>query len=246
MLARERAEDELRHRHVRGGFDPVSGHVAEYRGEAAVVELDEVVDIAADLDARRRLVRVAELEPAELREGPRQQRALHRVGELLLLLVEARVVDRERSLSADRLRLLDRLLRHTHVRAEGHNGQRREHLGRRGDRDNSAGPAALEERHEPARRCAHLLHLAPREHERLAESEEPLHRLRAEGLGMPEDRADRGLHARVDDVNRVGDKRFAALIRHANQRDVDIEDVRDRRRQRLKRRVEGEALRERA
>ena len=47
MLARERAEDELRHRHVRGGFDPVSGHVAEDRGEAAVVELDEVVVVAA-------------------------------------------------------------------------------------------------------------------------------------------------------------------------------------------------------
>ena len=71
MLARERAEDELRHRHVGRRLDPVTGHVAEHDGEPAVAELEEVVDVAADVDARRRLVHLADLEPLELRDATR-------------------------------------------------------------------------------------------------------------------------------------------------------------------------------
>src|ERR687885_1270586 len=54
VLARERAEDELRHGHVRGRVDPVTRHVAEHYGEAAVRKLEEVVHVAAHFDARRR------------------------------------------------------------------------------------------------------------------------------------------------------------------------------------------------
>jgi hypothetical protein len=50
VLARQRAEDELRHRHVGRRVDPVPGDVAEHDREPSVGELEEVVDVAADLD----------------------------------------------------------------------------------------------------------------------------------------------------------------------------------------------------
>ena len=73
MLARQGAEDELRHRHVGGRLDPVAGDVSEDDRQAPVVELDEVVDVAADLDARRRLVRVADVEARQLWQRSGQQ-----------------------------------------------------------------------------------------------------------------------------------------------------------------------------
>ena len=107
MLARERAEHELRHRHVGRRLDAVAGDVAEDDREPAVLELEEVVDVAADVDACGRLVHLSDLEPFDLRLLAREERALHRVGELLLLLIEARVVDRECSLTRDRERGID-------------------------------------------------------------------------------------------------------------------------------------------
>ena len=130
MLAGQRAEDELRHCHVRGGFDAVSRHVTERNREAPVGQLHEVVDVSADLDPRRRLVRSAELQPRKLRHRLRQQRALHGVREFLLLLVEARVVDRERGLCRDAHRLGHRLSRHGRARTHREDGQRGQHLGR--------------------------------------------------------------------------------------------------------------------
>ena len=65
-------------------------------------ELEEVEDVAADVDLRRGLVDRPDLEPGDVRLLARQQRLLHRLGELLLLLVEPRVVDRERGLLRDR------------------------------------------------------------------------------------------------------------------------------------------------
>ena len=246
VFPRQRAKDELRHRHVRRRLDPVARHVSEHRREPAVVELDEVVDVAADLDARRRLVRITQLEPAQPRQRPREQRALHRVRELLLLLVEARVVDRQRGLSADRLRLLDRLLRHGCIGTEGQNRQRGEHLGRGCDRHGGSGPAASQERQQRRLRRADLLELPAGEHERLAEPEEPLHRVRTERFRVPQNRTDRVLDPRVDDVDRPRNKRFAAIVRHSDQCDVDVEDVGDRRRDRLERRLQRETLRERS
>src|SRR5439155_20499621 len=55
MLTGKRAEDELRHGHVRRGFDAVPGYVAESDGKPAVAELHEVVDVTTHLDVRRRL-----------------------------------------------------------------------------------------------------------------------------------------------------------------------------------------------
>ena len=49
VLAGERAEDELRHRHVRRRVDAVPRHVPQHDGEPAVVEREEVVDVASDL-----------------------------------------------------------------------------------------------------------------------------------------------------------------------------------------------------
>ena len=108
--ARERAEDELRHRHVGGRVDPVAGDVAEHDRQPPVAGLQVVVDVSADADERRRLVDRADLEARDLRAEARQQRALHRVGERLLLLVEARVVDGERRLGGDEQRRVERLV----------------------------------------------------------------------------------------------------------------------------------------
>ena len=62
VKARERAEDELRHRHVGGRVDPVAGDVAEDDRQPPVAGLEVVVDVAADADERRRLVDRADLE----------------------------------------------------------------------------------------------------------------------------------------------------------------------------------------
>jgi hypothetical protein len=128
VVSCKRTEHELRHGHVGRRLDAVTGDVAERDGKATVGKLHEVVDVPAHLDMRRRLVRGAELEPGHLRDRLGQQRALHRVGELLLLLVEAGVVDRERRLSGDAHRLVDRLLRDGRAGAHRDDLERREHL----------------------------------------------------------------------------------------------------------------------
>ena len=108
VVPRQRAERELGHRHVRRGLDPLPGHVAEHDGEPAVVEDEEVVEIAAHVDARRRVVDVAHLEALDGGRLLGEERPLHRLGEVLLLLVEPCVLDRERGLGGDRRRRLDR------------------------------------------------------------------------------------------------------------------------------------------
>ena len=148
MLAGERAEDELGHRHVGRGVDAVPGDVSEHDGEPAVVEREEVVDIAADLHARRGLVQLADLQSLDDRPGAWQERTLHRVRELLLLLVQTGVVDREGRLGGNRRGRVDRLLRDRAARPEGEDAERGDHLGRQRDRDDGPRPAFLEERHE--------------------------------------------------------------------------------------------------
>ena len=148
MLACEGAEDELRHRHVGRSVDPVARHVPEHDGEPSVRELEEVVNVAADLDARRRLVDGADLQAEELRPRPRQQRALHRLGELLALLLEARVVQRKRGRPGDREGRgervgPDRLL---HAQREERQGPEDSLVG--GERDDRRGRALVEERDE--------------------------------------------------------------------------------------------------
>ena len=65
VLARERTEHELRHRHVCRRVDPVPGDVAEHDGEPAVAELQEVEDVSTDVHLRRGLVHRADLEPGD-------------------------------------------------------------------------------------------------------------------------------------------------------------------------------------
>ena len=148
MLARERPEDELRHRHVGGRVDPVPGDVAEHDGEPAVAQLEEVEDVAADVDLRGGLVDRADLEPGDRRPLARQQRPLHRLRELLLLLVEAGVVDRERGLLADRARGRERLARDRRGRIERDDRQLCEQLARRRDRQQRGRRAAEQEREQ--------------------------------------------------------------------------------------------------
>src|SRR5436190_1736259 len=71
MLARERPKHELGHGHVGGRLDAVACDVAQNHREAPVVEREEVVDVAAELDPRRRLVHLRDLEPRGVRPGLR-------------------------------------------------------------------------------------------------------------------------------------------------------------------------------
>jgi hypothetical protein len=88
----------------------MAGDVAQHDGQPSVRKLEEVVDVAADLDVCRRLVHGPELEARKRRRRAREQRALDRVGEVALLLVQARVVERERGLARDGDRGLDRVV----------------------------------------------------------------------------------------------------------------------------------------
>ncbi len=128
MLARERTEDELRQRHVGRRFDTVPGDVAEHDREPPVVECQEVVHVAADVDPRRRLVDLPHLEAGAVGPRARQERALHRVGELLLLLIEAGVVDCKRRLPRNRDGSVNRLGRDRSAGTEREDAERGNHL----------------------------------------------------------------------------------------------------------------------
>src|SRR6185437_11739290 len=112
----------------------------------------------------------------------RQQRTLHRVRELLLLLVEPGVVDREGSLSGNRGRLLDRFLRHGRTRLHRENRQRGQDFRRGRDRKDRGGPTALEEREERCCRRPDLGHGLDGDRERLAQTEQTLDRESSERL----------------------------------------------------------------
>ena len=142
----ERPERELRKRHVRGRRDPVPAGVTEHHGELAVGQPQEVVDVASDLDAGRRLVDGADLETFDLGQPTREQRALHRVGEVLPLLGQPRVVDRERGLPGDENGGLDLLVSEPPSRIERDDRQRGQQLRRGCNRDDERGRALLEER----------------------------------------------------------------------------------------------------
>ena len=104
-------------------------HVTQHDCEAPVVELNEVVNVTADVDARRRLVDVADLEPGHCRLRTRQQRTLHRVSELLLLLIQARIVDCESGLAGDCKRGIHRLVGDRIAGPERENLEGRDRLG---------------------------------------------------------------------------------------------------------------------
>ena len=152
VLARERAEDELRHRHVRRRLDAVAGDVAEHDGEPAVGELEEVVDVAADVDARRRTrtprrsrglaARRATGAGASAASCPRTPSAAGRAGRCRSPARPAPAIERA-SASVSRV---DRP-----VGVERDERQRPDHLGRGRDRDHGGGRALREERAPAAR-----------------------------------------------------------------------------------------------
>ena len=150
--------------------------------------LQVVVDVAADADERGRLVDRTDLEPRHVRAEPRQQRPLHRVGERLLLLVEPRVVDRERGLGGDEQRGVEGLVRQRPARVERDERQRREELGGRGDRDDGRGRAALQERHEQPVRVPELRRRRRVEAYRMSLHQAAARRRRDHVLGLLEDR----------------------------------------------------------
>ena len=83
--------------HHRGGGQPLARHVAHHEPDRAAGHGQHVVPVAAHLRlGRGRLVARRHLQPGELREALRQQAALQRLGDAVLALVHARVVDGQR------------------------------------------------------------------------------------------------------------------------------------------------------
>ena len=175
----------------------------------------------------------------------RQQRALHRVRELLLLLVQASVVDRERRLRGDRERGLQRLGVDRPARIERDDRERRDDLGGRRDRQDRGGRSLLEERRQQLVRSPELCARRRVEDERLPRAEHPLDRKRREGLRALEDRARGFVDACVGNVQCARRQELAPLVRHADRGRVDVEQLDRVPRERIERGLEGEALRER-
>ena len=183
------------------------------------------------------------LQPLDHGARAREQRALHCVRELLLLLVEPGVVDREGGLRRERRRRLDRLLRQRVAGAEGEDAERRDHLGRQGDGNDCRRPALLEERHE--RRQELLAPGAARpEPDGPPLAEEPLHVPLAERNGLGEDHAHRLGERSVPNVDGKRQELLVPLVGHPHDRRVEIEHLDDGARERIERLVEPEALRE--
>ena len=216
MLACERPEDELRHRHVGGRVDPVPGDVAEHDRQPAVGELHEVEDVAADVDLRRRLVDRPDLEARHVGPLARQQRLLHRLGELLLLLVEACVVDRECSLLRDRPRGRERVRVDRLGRVEREDRQLGEQLAGGRDREQRRRRPLLEERRQERMRASEARRRRDVEQQRLLGA-------RRTPLRPLEDRAHGSCEPRVGDVHGTRRELVATLVGNADHRGVDVE-----------------------
>ncbi len=193
-----------------------------------------VVEVTADIDACRGRVHLADVEAFDCRANLRQERALHRVREVLLLLVEPRVVDRERGLAGDRdggrdRRLVDRVVG-THRKQR----QRAEHLGGRRDRDHRGSRAFLEERHEECVRPTELVRRRNVDLDRVAVAEETLDARAGERLRTEEHRS----HGCEQTI-----LRHVQRERQAAARGVDPACAAPRRRPRGARRPSGRPLR---
>ena len=238
MLAGERAEDVLRHRHVGGRVDAVTGDVAEDDGEPAVAEREVVVDVAADLEPCGRLVDVAELEPGQLRGRAREQRALHRVRERLLLAVEAGVVDRERRLAGDRERGLGDLAGHRAIRMERDDRHRRQQLARRRDGDQRSARALAQEGSQQRQRAAERLGQVGVEEQRLAAPKQGGQGAERQRLRAREQHPRGRIDPLVVDVHGPGDQLDPAFVGHPDHGRVDAEQVDDGGRQCVERRLQ--------
>ncbi len=245
VQADERPERELGEGHVGRGRDSVAARVPQHDRELPVRQREEVVDVASDLDPRRGLVDGTDLEAIDVRNPARQQRALHRVCEVLPFLGEPCVLDGERGLPGDEERRLHLLVAEAPRGVERDDRERREELGRGRDRDDEGGRALLEERDEKLVRGAELAGGRGIEHERLAHAEQPPAGKFLDRLLALEDRPERRREAFVGEMRRMRDELVAALTLHADHGRVRVEQVDRRARHGFERRVEREALRER-
>ena len=175
-----------------------------------------------------------------------QERALHRVREELLLLVETRVVDGERRLAGDREgggdgRRVDRT-----VGVERDERQRREHLRRRRDRQDDRRRALLEERAAGGRAARRARRSSPPPiRSGVAVAKDACERAR-ERTGPHQEGAQRLGEARVRDAQRLRLEVVAALVGRTDHRGVDREVLDERVRHGVERPLERERLRERA
>ena len=207
--------------------------------------LQVVVDVAADADEGGRLVHRTDLQARHVRAEPGQQRPLHRVEERFLLLVEPRVVDCERGLGGDEQRGVEGLVRQGPARVERDDRQRREQLGRRGDRDDGRRRAALEEGDEQPVRVPELCRRPGIDAYRVPLHQAAACRRRDHVLGPLEDGQHRFFQLGPSDVHPLGEH-VAALVWHPDHGDVDLEQLDDRGRDRVERLLEREAVRKRA
>ncbi len=108
LVARAQAGDGVRAQRVagerrdRGRLRALAADVADDERVAPVALREDVVEVAADLVALARgAVGRGQLQAVDLRQMRREQRALERLGRARALLVEARVLDRDRRLGRD-------------------------------------------------------------------------------------------------------------------------------------------------
>jgi hypothetical protein len=128
---------------LRGLFEISHAFTRSLSLEATLDAVAKAMVEVFGVDARRRLVDVPDLEAGDCRELAREERALHRLREVLLVLVEARVLDRERGLRADRHRRFDELGVEAPRRVEREERERPDRLAgcrEREDRRRRAGP----------------------------------------------------------------------------------------------------------
>ena len=235
--AGERAERELRHRHVRRGLDPLADHVADAHGDPPVLEREDVVDIAAHVDLRRRLVDVADLETRNFGERAREERSLHRLGEVALLLRQAGVVDREPRLRGDGGRGLECVGVERARRVERDQRQHADHLRRRDEWDDRGRRALGQER--PEEGVVQADRARPRGEEGLAAFDHAREVRIVEGPRAAEDGGGRAVEGGVGDMDRARLEHLAAAVRHAHDGRVDAEQLDHRRRDNLERPLEG-------
>ncbi len=203
-------------------------HVPEHHGEPAVAELEEVEDVAPDVDLRRDRVGGADLEPRRLGPLAREQRALHGVRELLLLLVQARAVERDGRVRRDPLRALERRGGDRPPRPQREEGQDGEELRGRVDGHDRPRPALLEERREERQLAAEAPYGGRIEPERPALPEQPPDRARRERLGAEEDRLRGVREPVVGDPEPSGHEHLPPLVGHRDQRRINVELADDR------------------
>ena len=140
------------HPYLRVGDTPFPDLIVTVAAATAIVTDDAKIPVGerpvegTDVDLRSGFVDRADLDAGDRRTLAWKQGLLHRLGELLLLLVKAGVVDCERGLLRDRARRRQRVRRDRIGGIEREDRQLGEQLGRGRDRHERSGRALLQER----------------------------------------------------------------------------------------------------